>query len=70
MLRIAKHFLQLSTMEFEVKKEDPYSSARTGCFTTAHGVINTPIFMPVGTRGTVKGIHQWELAGGLFFRYF
>ncbi|MEM9569515.1 MAG: tRNA guanosine(34) transglycosylase Tgt [Bacteroidota bacterium] len=52
-------------MKFQIKKEDPHSSARTGSFTTAHGMINTPIFMPVGTRGTVKGIHQWELEGDL-----
>ncbi|MGA0031138.1 MAG: tRNA guanosine(34) transglycosylase Tgt [Flavobacteriaceae bacterium] len=38
-----------------------YQKARAGQITTAHGSIETPIFMPVGTLGTVKGIHQREL---------
>jgi len=37
--------------------------ARCGVFSTAHGEIETPVFMPVGTQGTVKGIHQRDLAG-------
>ncbi|MEN8825211.1 MAG: tRNA guanosine(34) transglycosylase Tgt, partial [Wenyingzhuangia sp.] len=40
---------------------DPQSKARAGEVTTDHGVIQTPIFMPVGTMGTVKGVHQREL---------
>jgi len=48
-------------MKFELKKKDPKSKARAGKITTDHGVIETPIFMPVGTMGTVKGIHQTEL---------
>ncbi|MDP2089417.1 MAG: tRNA guanosine(34) transglycosylase Tgt [Flavobacteriaceae bacterium] len=48
-------------MKFEIKGLDPKSKARAGSITTAHGVIETPIFMPVGTAGTVKGVHQKEL---------
>ena len=40
---------------------DPYSSARAGLITTDHGQIKTPIFMPVGTVGSVKGVHFSEL---------
>ena len=49
-------------MKFELKATDPNSQARAGVITTAHGVIETPIFMPVGTVGTVKGVHQSELS--------
>jgi queuine tRNA-ribosyltransferase len=48
-------------MKFELKSQDPRSKARAGKITTDHGVIETPIFMPVGTVGTVKGVHQTEL---------
>jgi len=48
-------------MKFELKSQDPKSNARAGKITTDHGVIETPIFMPVGTVGTVKGVHQTEL---------
>ena len=48
-------------MKFELKGQDPKSNARAGKITTDHGVIETPIFMPVGTVGTVKGVHQTEL---------
>jgi queuine tRNA-ribosyltransferase len=48
-------------MTFTIEHTDKYSSARTGTFMTCHGMIKTPIFMPVGTQGTVKGIHQHEL---------
>ena len=48
-------------MKFELKSQDPKSKARAGKITTDHGVIETPIFMPVGTVGTVKGVHQTEL---------
>jgi queuine tRNA-ribosyltransferase len=48
-------------MIYKIKKFDPNSKARTGQFFTERGVINTPIFMPVGTAGTVKAIHQREL---------
>lgn len=48
-------------MTFELLSKDPNSKARAGRLTTDHGVIETPIFMPVGTIGTVKGVHQREL---------
>ena len=48
-------------MKFDLKLTDPKSKARAGSITTDHGVIETPIFMPVGTVGTVKGVHQTEL---------
>jgi len=48
-------------MQFELKTKDPQSKARAGVITTDHGTIDTPIFMPVGTVGTVKGVHQTEL---------
>ena len=51
----------LPPMEFTVHNTDPNSSARTGTLTTDHGSIQTPIFMPVGTAGSVKAVHQREL---------
>lgn len=48
-------------MEFSVAARDTGSSARAGLLTTAHGAIETPIFMPVGTAGSVKAVHQREL---------
>jgi len=48
-------------MKFDLKFTDPKSKARAGVITTDHGEIQTPIFMPVGTVGTVKGVHQTEL---------
>lgn len=48
-------------MTFDLKAKDPQSNARAGVVTTDHGVIETPIFMPVGTVASVKGVHQKEL---------
>jgi len=48
-------------MTFELTHTDPMSDARVGTITTAHGQIQTPIFMPVGTCGSVKGVHFSEL---------
>lgn len=48
-------------MKFFLESQDPQSKARTGRIETAHGSIQTPIFMPVGTAGTVKAVHQREL---------
>lgn len=48
-------------MEFKVEAKAPHSEARAGEIITDHGVIPTPIFMPVGTVGSVKGVHQREL---------
>lgn len=44
-------------MQFKLVSTDPKSSARAGEITTDHGTIKTPIFMPVGTAGSVKGLH-------------
>ena len=48
-------------MQFDLKTTDTSTLARAGTITTDHGKIETPIFMPVGTVGTVKGVHQREL---------
>ena len=48
-------------MKFELLQTDSLSKARAGAITTDHGVIETPIFMPVGTVASVKGVHQREL---------
>jgi queuine tRNA-ribosyltransferase len=48
-------------MQFDLLKTDPETKARAGSITTDHGVIETPIFMPVGTVASVKGVHQREL---------
>lgn len=48
-------------MKFELLKTDTATKARVGELTTAHGVIETPIFMPVGTMGAVKAVHMYEL---------
>ncbi len=48
-------------MQFKLEATDPTSKARAGTITLDHGIVETPIFMPVGTAGTVKGVHQREL---------
>src|ERR1700679_3356994 len=48
-------------MFFKIVSKDTGSKARAGEITTDHGLIQTPIFMPVGTAGTVKAVHQREL---------
>ena len=48
-------------MTFELQHTDDASEARTGLITTDHGIIKTPIFMPVGTCGSVKAVHLREL---------
>lgn len=48
-------------MHFDLKHTDSKTKARAGVFHTDHGAIETPIFMPVGTVGSVKGVHQYEL---------
>ena len=55
-------------MTFELQYNDTKSNARAGLITTDHGVIETPIFMPVGTQGTVKGVHMTELKIGVYLR--
>jgi queuine tRNA-ribosyltransferase len=49
-------------MQFELQHTDNKTNARAGLITTDHGAIETPIFMPVGTVGSVKAVHQRELA--------
>ena len=49
-------------MNFELLHTDPGSSARAGLISTDHGTIETPIFMPVGTVGSVKGVFHRDLA--------
>ncbi|MDP1801220.1 MAG: tRNA guanosine(34) transglycosylase Tgt [Bacteroidota bacterium] len=48
-------------MKFNLLHTDKDSKARVGTLETGHGIIETPIFMPVGTAGTVKAVHQREL---------
>lgn len=48
-------------MKFQLLHNDPNSNARAGLITTDHGQIETPIFMPVGTVGSVKAVHMTEL---------
>lgn len=48
-------------MRFSLEKTDQHSKARAGTIQTDHGAISTPVFMPVGTAGAVKAVHQTEL---------
>lgn len=52
---------EAQAFSFQLQATDNQSQARAGQLTTPHGVIETPIFMPVGTAGTVKGVHIREL---------
>lgn len=52
-------------MKFTLQAQDKLSKARAGVLETAHGKIETPIFMPVGTAGTVKAVHQHELVNDI-----
>ena len=51
----------METFEFTITHRDPHTKARTGILRTPHGAVQTPVFMPVGTLGTVKGLTQEEL---------
>jgi len=51
----------MSALQFTLEKKDPLSKARAGNIVTDHGTIQTPIFMPVGTAGTVKAVTQKQL---------
>ena len=57
--------LRLSQISFEILAECPQTRARAGLLHTAHGDIETPVFMPVGTQATVKGLTQRDLADDL-----
>jgi queuine tRNA-ribosyltransferase len=48
-------------LDFQLQHTDPKSNARAGLITTEHGQVETPIFMPVGTAGSVKAVHVTEL---------
>ncbi len=48
-------------MVFQLQATAPGTAARAGLITTGHGTIETPIFMPVGTVGAMKGVHMREL---------
>ncbi len=47
-------------LRFDIHARDPHTRARTGLITTAYGQIETPVFMPVGTRGTLKSLTPGE----------
>src|SRR5437764_12918079 len=51
----------LPQISFEIVAECPHTKARAGLLHTAHGTIETPVFMPVGTQATVKGVPQHTL---------
>ena len=57
--------LGLPQISFEVVAECPHTRARAGLLHTPHGTIETPVFMPVGTQATVKGLSQRDLAEDL-----
>lgn len=52
-------------MKFRIEYKDKKSKARAGVITTDHSTFNTPVFMPVGTQASVKGVHQHELKNDL-----
>ena len=54
-----------SSMSFEIQAECPVTGARAGLLKTAHGTVETPVFMPVGTQASVKGLRSDDLAGEL-----
>ena len=54
-------FAEYMSMKFTLQHKDPASKARAGELATDHGVIRTPIFMPVGTAATVKGIFHRDV---------
>ena len=51
----------MAALQFELQKKQDFSKARAGKITTGHGIIETPIFMPVGTAGSVKAVTQQQL---------
>src|SRR5438270_9935468 len=55
----------MSALRFEIQATCAETGARAGVLHTAHGAIETPVFMPVGTQATVKGVLQRDLAGEL-----
>src|SRR3984893_1748465 len=63
--RRTNRFAYSEIVRFELEAECPDTGARAGRIHTAHGVVETPVFMPVGTQATVKGVPQRDLAGEL-----
>ena len=55
----------MTALRFEIQATCPQTGARAGLLHTAHGVIETPVFMPVGTQGTVKGLSPRDLINDL-----
>jgi len=55
----------VQTLRFEIEAVCPQTGARAGRLHTAHGIVETPVFMPVGTQGTVKGLPQRDLISDL-----
>ena len=55
----------MSRVQFQIEAECPRTRARAGLLSTPHGVVETPVFMPVGTQATVKGVPQRDLGGEL-----
>ena len=51
----------MAALQFQLEKTDASVTARAGTLTTDHGQIQTPVFMPVGTAGTVKALTQQQL---------
>ena len=58
---VSLFFQKKKKMQFKLEATDINGGGRAGTITLDHGIIETPIFMPVGTVGTVKGVHQKEL---------
>jgi queuine tRNA-ribosyltransferase len=62
---LRRHLAYSEIVRFELEAECPDTGARAGRIHTDHGIIETPVFMPVGTHATVKGVMQSDLAGEL-----
>src|SRR5688572_27685259 len=50
-----------TSFSFTTQSSFPNSQARTGRFTTPHGEVRTPVFMPVGTQGSIKAVPPWDV---------
>src|SRR5512142_2342152 len=59
-------YYNLKVFRFELQATCPETGARAGILHTAHGDVETPVFMPVGTQGTVKGILARDLLNDLY----
>jgi len=61
LLSLSLKLQRINILDFQLQHTDPKSKARAGLITTDHGQVETPIFMPVGTAGSVKAVHITEL---------